>query len=253
MPIGLPIDRRKVPLLCVLPPFLARNALIVTPCVLSPFVSFALYQCANLTITPNLSVVVLILDTSLQPILAPAEVASIFSHPLYAFLSNTSPFTNEPEAVELEYHSSHDHPWDGPPPPAASADFHFNHDFHQDHDRLQQNMRRRSRLHSFLTGREAGGTKPVFGLTAAMLIEVARIGYQREPEFEVQPPNAPNAEERIVWALRREGAFRRAFEEEGRWESVKAILDALLLRIWREREEEKSKPPARKSRPRSRL
>ncbi|KZP09940.1 hypothetical protein FIBSPDRAFT_759195 [Athelia psychrophila] len=225
--IGLPIDSRKVPLLCVLPPFLARNALIVTP------------------------VVVLVLDTSLHPILAPAEVASIFSHPLHAFLSNTSPFPNEPEAVEVEYHTSFDHPWDGPPPPAAFADFHFNHDVHKDCDRSQP--RRMSRLHSFLTGREAGGTKPVFGLTAAMLIEVARIGYKREPEFEVQPPNAPNGEERAAWALRREGAFRRAYEEEGRWESVKAALDGLLIRIWREREEQSNAVQGRKVRRRSRL
>ncbi|KAF7984722.1 hypothetical protein HWV62_11648 [Athelia sp. TMB] len=221
--IGLPIDKRKVPLLCVLPPFLARNSLIVTP------------------------VVVLVLDKSIQPILAPAEVASMFSHPLHAFLSTTSPFSNEPEAVEVAYHTFFDFPWNGPSPPAFSPDFHFNHELHQDKERSRLEPRSMSRTHSFLTGREAGGTKPVFGLTAAMLIEVARIGYAREPEFEVQPPNAPSGEERIVWALRREGAFRKAFEDEGRWENVKAILDGLLLRLWRERKEKERAARTRRS------
>lgn len=32
--IGLPINKRTIPLLCILEPFLARNHLIVTPCVL---------------------------------------------------------------------------------------------------------------------------------------------------------------------------------------------------------------------------
>lgn len=31
--IGLPLDYKKVPTLCVLEPFLAGNRLIVTPCV----------------------------------------------------------------------------------------------------------------------------------------------------------------------------------------------------------------------------
>ena len=91
-------------------------------------------------------------------------------------------------------------------------------------------------MHKFLTGREAGGIKPVFGLTAfvsflcressltnvvlyntssAILIRVATIGYAREPDFEVHSPNQLSLEERIAWALLNRKVFRDACENEG--------------------------------------
>ncbi|KDQ15532.1 hypothetical protein BOTBODRAFT_31849 [Botryobasidium botryosum FD-172 SS1] len=66
--IGLPIDRRRTPLLCTLQPFLSRNDLIVIP------------------------VVVLITDPNVKPMLNEPEVAALFSHPLHSFLSSTAPF-----------------------------------------------------------------------------------------------------------------------------------------------------------------
>jgi hypothetical protein len=66
-----------------------------------------------------------------------------------------------------------------------------------------------------LTGREAGGIKPVFGLTAAILIRVATIGYARVPTFEVQLPNAPTMEERIAHSLLTHPTFRQAYIDEG--------------------------------------
>jgi len=48
-----------------------------------------------------------------------------------------------------------------------------------------------------------------------MLIRVARVGYAREPDFEVQPPNAPTTEERIAWALLNRDVFRIPCEKEG--------------------------------------
>ncbi|KAF9477836.1 hypothetical protein BDN70DRAFT_809966 [Pholiota conissans] len=163
--IGLPRDRTKVPLLCILEPFLAAE-LIVTP------------------------VVVLILDNTLRPILNADEVASLFSHPLISFLSSNPPFPSEPDTLEVPYHTSYDHKGSEP----TMSTF---------------------RVHKFLTGREAGGIKPVFGLTAAMMIRVATIGYGREPDFEVHPPNASTTTERMAWALLNRPAFRKACEEEG--------------------------------------
>ncbi|KAJ3574685.1 hypothetical protein NP233_g1586 [Leucocoprinus birnbaumii] len=166
--IGLSRDRRKVPLLCILEPFLAAE-LVVTP------------------------VVVLILDNTLRPILNTDEVASLFSHPLASFLSTTSPFTaSEPETVEVDYHKSFSVEWSAP-----------------------HGMKHPFLVHQFLTGREAGGIKPIFGLTAGMLIRVATIGYGREPEFQVNDPTTPSLEKRIAWALLNRAVFRKACEEEG--------------------------------------
>ncbi|GLB34335.1 putative NUDIX domain containing protein [Lyophyllum shimeji] len=166
--IGLPRDRRKVPLLCILEPFVAGNAMVVTP------------------------VVVLILDNTLRPILNDAEVASLFSHPLASFLSTSPPFPAEPESLEVPYYSYKD--WFMPGPNGVQWP---------------------SRAHSFLTGREAGGVKPVFGLTASIMIRVASIGYARTPEFEVQPPRAPKLEARLAWALLSRPEFREAYSKEG--------------------------------------
>ena len=86
-------------------------------------------------------------------------MAALFSHPLASFLSARPPFQ---ELREAEYHKTHDF---------VDFEGHL------------------SRSHRFLTGREAGGTKPIWGLTAyvpprAILIEklikavsYASVGY----------------------------------------------------------------------------
>ena len=68
-------------------------------------------------------------------------MSSLFSHPLASFLSSDTPFPNEPESVEVTYHTYKD-------------------------IRYKGDDGRKVRLHSFLTGREAGGIKPVTGLTS---------------------------------------------------------------------------------------
>ncbi|KAJ7642346.1 NUDIX hydrolase domain-like protein [Mycena polygramma] len=167
--IGLPRDKLKVPLLCVLEPFLASNHLIVTP------------------------VVVLILDNTLRPILNKAEVASLFSHPLASFLSSSPPFPAESELVEVPYHTTSDHTYPGP-----------------------NGKRFPTRAHRFLTGREAGGIKPVFGLTAAILIKVASIAHAPlQSDFDVLPPGAQTLEARVAWAVYSNPDFRDAYAREG--------------------------------------
>lgn len=73
-----------------------------------------------------------------------AEVASLFSHPLASFFTSISPFaSSEGESEEVPYHTYYDVETTGP-----NAD------------------KQAFRVHQFLTGREAGGIKPVYGLTA---------------------------------------------------------------------------------------
>ncbi|KAF8490269.1 hypothetical protein F5888DRAFT_1910021, partial [Russula emetica] len=105
--IGLPQDKDKLPLLCILDPFLAGNEVLVTP------------------------VVVLILDNTLKPVLNAPEVDTLFSHPLASFLSTTFPERAEPRgpfleaeahaetaAVKLQYHTYSDVP--GPWPSSST-------------------------------------------------------------------------------------------------------------------------------------
>ncbi|KAJ3860282.1 NUDIX hydrolase domain-like protein [Lentinula novae-zelandiae] len=206
--IGLPPDQSKVPLLCVLEPFYVAKELLVTP------------------------VVVLILDNTLQPILNTPEVTALFSHPLASFLSSTPPASiirSEPELVELgddgtgyRYHISHDWDWDVEP--------------------IIQ--RPKFRMHQFLTGREAGGIKPVYGLTAAILIHTARVGYTlsppalASPDFELSPPGSPSTSTRIAWAFcrpnppDRPNLLRQALEEEGLtgkvdWKRVREVAGVI--------------------------
>ncbi|KAK2465862.1 hypothetical protein APHAL10511_001503 [Amanita phalloides] len=166
--IGLPRDRHKVPLLCVLEPFLASNDLIVTP------------------------VVVLILDRTFRPILNTAEVASLFSHPVASFLDETPPFPHEPESLEVPYHTINEWKTTGPDGKVWPI-----------------------RGHSFLTGREVGGIRPIIGLTAAILIRVAEIGFARSPSFEVRAPGEPTMVRRMAWAVLSKPVYREACEAEG--------------------------------------
>jgi len=71
------------------------------------------------------------------------------------------------------------------------------------------------RLHRFLTGREAGGVKPVFGLTAAIMIRVAAIGYRRRPDFKLDAEDQPSVNERAVYALKHRPEVREAATREG--------------------------------------
>ncbi|KAJ7314216.1 NUDIX hydrolase domain-like protein [Mycena albidolilacea] len=176
---------------------LPRNKLQVPLlCVLEPFLASN-----HLIVTP---VVVLILDNTLRPILNASEVASLFSHPLASFLSSSPPFPTESELVEVPYHTTSDYTLPGP-----------------------NGQLLPTRAHRFLTGREAGGIKPVFGLTAAILIKAASVAHApRLPDFEVMPPGAPSVEARIAWAVYSNPAFREAYERERLRVDWKAVARA---------------------------
>ncbi|KAI0303040.1 NUDIX hydrolase domain-like protein [Russula brevipes] len=200
--IGLPQDKTKLPLLCILDPFLAGNEVLVTP------------------------VVVLILDNTLKPVLNAPEVDTLFSHPLASFLSTTFPERAAPPgplpeaeahaetaALELQYHTYTDAPWplpwrahSAPAPPSPG---------------------RTVRMHRFLTGREAGGIKPIYGLTAAILIRAAAIAYRRLPEFPVLARGEPEINERVAWSLRHPGKrLEEAMRKEEKFDAERAA------RVW---------------------
>ena len=76
----------------------------------------------------------------MQPILNEAEVSLLFSHPLAALLKTETQST-DPATLEFDYYTYNDiKEWIGLP---GSY-----------------------RMHRFLTGRESGGIKPIYGLTA---------------------------------------------------------------------------------------
>ncbi|SCV70036.1 BQ2448_1430 [Microbotryum intermedium] len=92
--IGLPYNAEKIRYLCTLPPYLARNLLLVTP------------------------VVVFVIDYSLKPELNADEVETLFSFPLSGFLSDkgsdpclTNAVPREVITGEKPYHTYADYEW----------------------------------------------------------------------------------------------------------------------------------------------
>ncbi|KAG6836965.1 hypothetical protein H0H93_000357 [Arthromyces matolae] len=113
------------------------------------------------------------------------------------------PYPAEPELLEVPYYSYND--WTSSGPNGTTW---------------------YTRAHRFLTGREAGGIKPVFGLTANILIRVSTIAYGHPPEFDVNPPNAPSLRTRLAWTVISKPDFREAFKRENikvDWDRLKHI------------------------------
>ncbi|KAG9317941.1 hypothetical protein JVU11DRAFT_2174 [Chiua virens] len=164
--VGLPHDKERLPLLCVMEPLLAKGEMLVTP------------------------VVVLIADHGLQPHLNSSEVVSIFAHPLISFLSSKPKQSND-HTTDLKhpFYTYTDIPFIG------GTTY---------------------RLHSFRTGHEAEGVKPIMGLTALILIKTASIGYERTPDFEVHPFDTRTLTEQIAYAiLTVNNPMRKACAQEG--------------------------------------
>ncbi|KAK8847499.1 hypothetical protein IAR55_005357 [Kwoniella newhampshirensis] len=199
--IGLPMDHDKVRKLCLLDSFLTGNSLVVTP------------------------VVLLITDHTLSPLLNPTEVTTLFSMPLSSFLQS------RPSLIpSFHYSILHRLPSNYPPstlthPPAVG--------YAEDEGEVGGKEGRfygfrdilwgegKVRMHRFLTGREGEGVKPVYGLTAAILIHAASIGYDQKPSFQLSAPGQRTMNQRIEYAIRHpngSAALRRAVEAEGLWD-----------------------------------
>ncbi|WVF69695.1 hypothetical protein IAT40_004474 [Kwoniella sp. CBS 6097] len=206
--IGLPMDREKVRLLCTLGPFLTGNSLIVTP------------------------VVLLITDHTLTPLLNPSEVQSLFSMPLSAFL-HSRPSSIPSFHYRISHRLSSIPSWviDSipPPPEVRYAD---DNGVVGGKEGGYYGFRDVSwgegpvRMHRFLTGREALGVKPVYGLTAAILIRVATIGFNTNPDFAVLAPGQKDMQDRIAFEIASvNGPLRRAVEAEGLWDDWKDLSE----------------------------
>lgn len=122
-------------------------------CNLPPFLA----RSAPLLVTP---VVCFILDPTLKPKLNPSEVSNIFSHPLHSFLTETPP---SPYYVPHTVHN-------GTKPYRLQYDIKW----------LENSPYRMFRFE--------GRLNPIWGFTADILIHVAMLAYQREPEFQRKAP-----------------------------------------------------------------
>ncbi|KAH9045779.1 NUDIX hydrolase domain-like protein [Lactarius pseudohatsudake] len=221
--IGLPNDKTKLPLLCVLDPFIAGNQVLVTPVVVLILDNTVQVRSpAHITISSSS-------PPSPQPVLNAPEVETLFSHPLASFLSSTFPERAAPRgpfleaeahaetaALELRYHTYSDVPWPWP--------------WHSHNPSTPREASHRAvRMHRFLTGREAGGIKPIFGLTAAILIRTAAVAYGHPPDFPVQARDEPELSERVAWSLRHPA---KRLEEAMREESFEAERAAQMWEKW---------------------
>ncbi|KAG8714860.1 hypothetical protein FRC11_006776 [Ceratobasidium sp. 423] len=90
------------------------------------------------------------------------------------------------------------------------------------------------RFHRFLTGREEQGVKPIFGLTASILLQTAIVAYNpQKPDFEVQAPKQRSTEERFTTAMRtvpvlRDAARAEGLKEWGPWDDEKVTPKSKL-------------------------
>lgn len=137
----------------------------------------------------TLSVVFLVTDNTLNPILNPTEVIHLFSMPLPAFLHHRpSQIPGWHFGLSSRIPPDHDPAVAGPPPKIpyakaakmvkAKAVLEDGEDEDEEEDVIGGKEGRyyqyrdvpwgegRVRMHRFLTGREGGGVKPVYGLTA---------------------------------------------------------------------------------------
>ncbi|GAA5848802.1 hypothetical protein JCM5353_004252 [Sporobolomyces roseus] len=142
----------------------------------------------NLTlVTP---VVVLILDYSLKPELSKEEVEDVFSFPLEGFLLSYPRPPIFPRPVPSDappYHSFEDYKW------------------YDDKD---------YRFHSFELGthkRPRG--EAITGVTAEILIQIARIAYEREPEFEMKAKGQMDGRE-LGEVARRDRRWKESRKEQ---------------------------------------
>ncbi|WVQ75914.1 hypothetical protein IAR50_005549 [Cryptococcus sp. DSM 104548] len=196
--IGVPIDHDRVRKLCILDRFLTGNSLIVTP------------------------VVFMITDRTLTPLLNPDEVSRLFSMPLASFLHTrpslipSFPYSILPRLASLPPGAIDSIP---PPPPIHYAE---DEGTVGGKDGRFYGFRDVTwgagvvRMHRFLTGREREGVKPVYGLTAAILVKAASVGYGVDPDFAVHAPGQSSMDDRIEYEIQYgKGALRRAVESEG--------------------------------------
>nr|RBQ94896.1 hypothetical protein FVER53263_08116 [Fusarium verticillioides] len=175
--IGLPMDDSKLPKpfrvehLCYLPPSLARTHLVVRPCVA--------YLHADQRTAGEPAPTV---EETMIPRLDAREVAAVFSAPFYNFLQAQdlppAPGETLPEGQWYDGFWNHwkDHPWRV-------------HNFYVPVNNQSISKPRRDSEQSRLVEKlekeeEPDGRFKVWGMTARILVDAARIAYAQEPGFE---------------------------------------------------------------------
>lgn len=203
--IGLPMDDAKIPApfriepLCYLPFNLAKTEIVVRPCV-------ALLHSSS----PDPSAPTA--DESLIPRLDAKEVAAVFSAPFHNFLRAADEVIPPPpggkEAKPLppgEWYEGSDASWHD-----ESWRVHY---FHVPvHDqRVAKPKVREGGLSSLaeLPSEEeeaaSAGRYLVWGMTARILVDAARVAYAEEPEFE---HNAHFGDEKVIEGLEKMGRLQ---------------------------------------------
>ncbi|KAF5878240.1 putative nudix domain-containing protein [Botrytis fragariae] len=213
--IGLPRYDHKIPApfriehLCQLPFSLARTALAVRPCV-------AFLHADNATSGREASV-----GEDLMPRLDAREVAAVFSAPFHNFLRMEDEVRKEDESLlpgkksdwySGAWHEWHDTKW-------------RMHNFYvpitnQKVSRPKVREGGQAAIAEELEEQEEQGLTrfKVWGMTARMLVDAARIAYEQEPEFE---HNAHVGDEELIAKLQSTGHL-----EEKKNVSVAEIVDA---------------------------
>ncbi|KAI0117406.1 hypothetical protein F4814DRAFT_448408 [Daldinia grandis] len=216
--IGLPMDDAKIPKpfriepLCCLPCSLAKTEMAVRPCV-------AFLHADDVPGKPKVMV-----DESMIPRLDAKEVAAVFSGPFHNFLkAKDEPHEGETMPPGAWYdgywHHWHDKPWKV-------------HNFHVpvNNQKVTKPKVRdggQAVLADVLEEEEEAVQRfLVWGLTARMLVDAARIAYEEEPEFE---HNSHYGDEEIIAILNEAGRLPEKKRKEVGQEAIKdEVKDAKM-------------------------
>ncbi|KAL6869941.1 8-oxo-dGTP diphosphatase [Amphichorda felina] len=201
--IGLPENDYGLPKpfrieqLCTLPPSLARTHLVVTPCVAFLHADRKIPGAAS----PSA-------EEAMIPRLDAREVAAVFSAPFYNFLKTEDLPPAEGQAGLPEGHwydgswlEWKDHPWRV-------------HNFYVPVNNQRVSRPRRSSAQGNLAERldeekDHEGRFKVWGMTARVLVDAARVAYGEEPQME---HNREYGDGNIIMSAFEQGAFEEVSE-----------------------------------------
>ena len=206
--IGLPEDDYGLPKpfrieqLCTLPPSLARTHLVVTPTV--AFLHADRRESSSAGTSDDTAAEAPLVEDSIIPRLDAREVAAVFSAPFYNFLKAddlpAAPGQTLPEGrwYDGSWLSWKDQPWRV-------------HNFYVpvNNQRVSRPRPRRGSAQSELADqleeeREKEGRFKVWGMTARVLVDAARVAYGEEPEME---HNLDYGDANIIMLADAEGSF----------------------------------------------
>ncbi|KAJ5712730.1 hypothetical protein N7493_009198, partial [Penicillium malachiteum] len=204
--IGLPGIDQSLPRpftvehLCELPANLARTELVVRPCV-------ALLHSFDPQAGENADP-----EVSLIPKLDAREVAAVFTAPFHNFLSMRDEDSGVSSDRASEWYRGSWTTW-------HNSDWRMHQFFVRARNPplhpAPQNEKQKKAVEQLVEQEESGQVQRyrVFGMTARMIVDAARVAYQQEPEFE---HNSHFGDEAMITNLRRLGrlsAVRRASDQ----------------------------------------